>query len=104
MAGDRSGGGRQWAQRAWPFFKSRVGAGLAATYDLAGHAQGSGSHPIAGVAAAVAAIAVGAHAAGLSLLDRAESAQAAAPSYYGAAWVALGRIMLTTDWLGGCAG
>jgi endoglucanase len=104
MAEDCSGGGTQWAGRAWPFFKSKVGAGLAATYDLAGHPQGSGSHPVADVAAAGTAIAAGAHATGLSLLDRAESAQAAAPSYYGAAWVALGRIMLTTDWLGGCAG
>ncbi|HEX9314222.1 MAG TPA: hypothetical protein VN986_06805 [Actinomycetota bacterium] len=51
-----------------------------------------------------AAIAAGAQATGLSLLDRAEGAQAAAPSYYGAAWVALDRIMLTTAWLGGCAG
>jgi endo-1,4-beta-D-glucanase Y len=108
MAEDCSGGGRQWAGRAWPFFKSNVGTGaggpLAATYDLGGHAQGNGSHPVAYVAAAGAAIGAGAHAAGLSLLDRAESAQAMAPSYYGAAWVALGRIMLTTDWLGGCAG
>lgn len=108
MAEDCSSGGRQWARRAWPFFKSNLGAGagagLAATYDLAGHAQGSGSHPIADVAAAGAAIAAGANATGLSLLDRAERAQAAAPSYYGAAWVALGRIMLTTDWLGGCTG
>lgn len=104
MAEDCSRGGRKWAERAWPFFKANLGAGLAATYDLAGHAQGGGSHPIAYVGAAAAAIAAGARATGLSLLDRAESAQAAAPSYYGAAWVALGRIMLTTDWLGGCAG
>jgi endoglucanase len=94
---------RQWASRAWPFFKSRAGSGLAATYDLAGHAQGNASHPLAYVAAAGSAIAAGDAAAGRSLLDRAEAAQAAAPTYYGAAWVALGRIMLTTDWLGGCA-
>jgi endoglucanase len=102
MAEDCSSDGRQWAKRAWPFFKSRAGSGLAATYDLAGHAQGNGSHPLAFVAAAGAAIAAGDAAAGRSMLDRAESAQAAAPSYYGAAWVALGRIMLTTDWLGPC--
>jgi endoglucanase len=28
---------------------------------------------------------------------------AAAPTYYGAAWVALGRALLTTSLLGGCA-
>jgi hypothetical protein len=104
LAEDCASSGRQWARRAWPFFESNLGGGLAATYDLAGHAQGSGSHPVADVGAAGAAIAAGAHATGLSLLDRAESAQTAAPTYYGAAWVALGRIMLTTDWLGGCAG
>src|SRR4030081_3477306 len=103
MAEDCSSGDRQWARRAWPFFKSGAGGGLAATYDLAGHARGNGSHPVAYVAAAGAAIAAGDSSAGLSMLDRAERAQAASPSYYGAAWVALGRVMLTTDWLGPCA-
>jgi endoglucanase len=37
------------------------------------------------------------------LLGEAERADAAHPTYYGSAWVALGRALLTTDLLGGCA-
>jgi endoglucanase len=36
------------------------------------------------------------------LLDEAARRDAAHPTYYGAAWVALGRALLTTDLLGGC--
>lgn len=104
MAEDCSGDGKTLAGRAWPFFKSAAAGQLVAAYDLDGHAQGQASHPLAYVAAAGAATAAGDHVAALALLDRAEAAQASAPTYYGAAWVALGRIMLTTDWLGGCTG
>ena len=38
-----------------------------------------------------------------ALLARAESVDARFPTYYGAAWVALGRLELTTKLLGGCA-
>jgi Glycosyl hydrolases family 8 len=36
------------------------------------------------------------------LIDEAARLDAAHPTYYGAAWVALGRALLTTDLLGGC--
>jgi endoglucanase len=35
-------------------------------------------------------------------LARAAQVDARGPTYYGAAWVALGRVMLTTDLLGRC--
>jgi hypothetical protein len=35
----------------------------------------------------------------MQLLQQANSLDARFPSYYGAAWTALGRIMLTTSWL-----
>jgi hypothetical protein len=48
-----------------------------------------------------------AHAAGdgdaaVRLLDRAAALEADRPSYCGAAWTALARVMLDTDWLGSC--
>jgi endoglucanase len=36
------------------------------------------------------------------LLGRAGDLQEERPSYYGAAWTALARMMLDTDWLGNC--
>ena len=36
------------------------------------------------------------------LLDRAQQMDDDHPTYYGAAWVALGRVVLTTRDLGGC--
>ncbi len=59
-------------------------------------------HPVAFVGAAAAAGAAGDAAARDRLLEAAERRDAEQPTYYGAAWVALGRIMLTTDFLGSC--
>jgi endoglucanase len=36
------------------------------------------------------------------LLDRAQALNAGQPTYYGSAWVALGRVLLQTGLLGGC--
>jgi endoglucanase len=56
------------------------------------------------VAAAAAASADGNGRAAAGLLARAQAVNAAHPTYFGSAWVALGRIELTTNALGGCAG
>jgi len=45
---------------------------------------------------------VAAHISCLQRLDAAAQLEQRMPSYYGAAWVALGRIMLTTSMLGDC--
>jgi endoglucanase len=58
--------------------------------------------PLALVASAAAAGAAGRPAERDRLLDEAARLDAAHPTYYGAAWVALGRALLTTDLLGGC--
>ncbi len=55
------------------------------------------------VAAAAAASASGHEAARDELLAAAARVQASHPTYYGAAWLALGRTLLTTTALGGCA-
>jgi endoglucanase len=73
-----------------------------AVRDLAGRALEPTEHPVALVAAAATARAAGDRRAAAQLLDRAEALDERSPTYYGAAWVALGRAMLTTDLLGGC--
>ena len=54
------------------------------------------------VAAAAATAAGGDSERAAGFLDRAAQWDREHPSYYGAAWVALGRVMLTTRWLLGC--
>lgn len=74
-------------------------------YDLQGRATVDWSHPLALVAAAAAAGADGDDARERSLLTAAAALDAENPTYYGAAWVALGAGMLTPDAedpLGGC--
>jgi endoglucanase len=61
-----------------------------------------GDHPAATVGAAAAAHAAGDGKAADGLLAQAEAADRRASTYYGAAWVALGRIELSSKALGGC--
>ena len=64
---------------------------------------GADRHPLALVAAAAAAAASErVRTAAADLLDDADALDERAPSYFGAAWIALGRLWLDTDLLGGC--
>jgi endoglucanase len=63
-----------------------------------------GRHPLFAVARAAQAWAAGDRAAAGRLLDDASIQDQAAPTYYGAAWVAIGRLLLDTDLLGSCQG
>jgi endoglucanase len=95
--------GQDVAVRAWPFLAAEVDGGdLVATYTLDGQPLGSERHPLALVAAAAAAAASGDHQRAADLLDAADNLDAEAPTYFGAAWIALGRLWLDTDVLGGC--
>ena len=58
--------------------------------------------PMGLVAAAAAAGSAGHVATRDRLLDRAARRDAAHPTYYGSAWVGLGRALLTTRTLGTC--
>jgi len=93
---------RALAARAWPALRDLDP--LPAVVGLDGTPRGGGEHPAALAGAAGAAAATGDGAAAAGLLDRATALEAERPSYYGAAWVALGRVMLETDWLGRCGG
>jgi len=85
LAESCSAADRRLAARAWPALRARPG-----------------SHAAQLVGAAGAAAAAGARGARDDLLDRAAASDADHPTYYGAAWVALGRVMLTSRSLGGC--
>jgi endoglucanase len=103
MAEDPNPAGRQIAARAWPAFADEDPAKLPLEHDLSGRPTGRTLHPVALVAAAGAADAAGLTAARDGLLDAAEALDQRSPTYYGAAWVALGRMMLTTKLLGPCS-
>jgi cellulose synthase (UDP-forming) len=92
---------RRIAAHLWPLYREHPGM---ATYALNGKPVGGQSHPASYVAAAAAAKAAGDDDAAEQLLNRAQQADSSQPTYYGAAWVALGRVMLTSSALGSCPG
>jgi endoglucanase len=103
MAEDPNPAGRQIAARAWPVFEGQDPTKLPVDHQLSGRPIGNTLNPVVLVAAAGAADAAGAPAARDGLLDEAEALDTRFPTYYGAAWVALGRIMLTTKLLDACS-
>ena len=70
--------------------------------NLNGSAASNWQHPVALVAAAAAEQGAGNPDGAVERLDAAAQLEQRSPTYYGAAWVALGRIMLTTSLLGEC--
>jgi cellulose synthase (UDP-forming) len=92
---------RRVAAELWPLYRRHPGP---ATYSIDGTPIGKQTHPVSYVAAAAAARASDHEGEMHALLDRAEDANSAHPTYYGAAWVALGRVMLSSSALGGCPG
>jgi endoglucanase len=99
FAEDPDPAGRQIAARAWPVFDGQDPTKLPVEHTLSGKPVGNTLHPVVLVAAAGAADAAGQLAARDGLLDEAEAFDQRTPTYYGAAWVALGRLMLTTKLL-----
>jgi endoglucanase len=75
---------------------------IPALRNLDGSAASDWQHPVAVVAAAATQRAAGDADAAAERLDAATALQQRYPTYYGAAWVALGRIMLSTSLLGAC--
>jgi len=89
--------GRALAADAWPFLHDEAAAGaVEAVRALDGTPLVDYEHPAALVAAAASADAAGDTGAADDLLRRATELDAAAPSYYGAAMVALGSLWIGT--------
>jgi hypothetical protein len=91
--------GRRIIAPAWPVFAGRDPTKLPIAHALSGRPIGGVLNPVVLVAAAGAADAAGHPAARDGLLDSAAALDRRFPTYYGAAWVALGRMMLTTNLL-----
>jgi endoglucanase len=93
---------RSLAARWWSLLQLPDRAGASAL-SISGDVLDSAATPLPLVAAAAAAGAAGDRAGRDRLLDRAQQLDSRYPTYYGSAWVALGRALLTTRLLGGCA-
>jgi endo-1,4-beta-D-glucanase Y len=102
MAESCAAADRRAAAAAWRGLRPLTRGPLPAVLDLGATPLQRFEHPAALVGAAGAAAGAGERAAAARLLDRAARVDARAPTYYGAAWVALGRVMLTSDLLGRC--
>jgi endoglucanase len=96
-------GVRAQAARNWTVLSHTDGQGAHLTYSLSGRATSTQVNPVGLVAAAAAARAAGHARASARLLERAEATSRAHHTYYGDAWVALGRVLLDTHWLKSCA-
>jgi endoglucanase len=92
---------RLLAKRWWKLLRTRRRS-QAVTLGLNGDVMDPTPTAMSLVAAAAAAKAAGHDAATARLLRRALALQRANPTYYGAAWVALGLTMLTGDGLAAC--
>ena len=93
---------RSAVTHAWSVFKDTNPHDIVTEHQLSGAAVGTVHSPVTLVAAAGAAKASGDASAMRMLLDVAEELNTQQPTYYGAAWVALGRLLLTTDRLQSC--
>ncbi len=102
LAVDCDARGTAIAARAWPFLRAEADGTINAAYHLDGSPATNATHPLALVAAAATADAAGDDGAADELLDRASDLDRRTPTYYGAAWVAIGRLWLDTADLGGC--
>jgi endoglucanase len=95
--------GRKDVARSWPTLARTANqAPLSRTLD--GAIRNPNRVPLSAVAAAAAAQAAGQHVLSRTLLATADDLSARYPSYYGDAWTALGRLLLTTDRLATCGG
>lgn len=102
FAVDPDPAGRAAVARAWGVFRYTQPQDIVTQHQLSGAAVGTSHDAVTLVAAAGAAEAAGDAAALGTLLGEAGKLNAQHPTYYGAAWVALGRLMLTTNRLQPC--
>ncbi|MGQ0519526.1 MAG: glycosyl hydrolase family 8 [Actinomycetota bacterium] len=101
MAERCDGGGKDVAARLWPRLRRLDGGGAAIAYGLDGERQDEADHPTGLVGAAAAAWAAGDSQAAERLLTRAADLDQRVPTYYGSAWLAMGRTWLVGEPEGG---
>ena len=94
---------RSAVARAWDVFKRTRPQDIVTEHQLSGAAVGTDHNPVTLVAVAAAADAAGDRRAVAPLLQQAQQLNHQHPTYYGAAWLALGRLLLTTSLLDPCA-
>jgi endoglucanase len=93
---------RAVAADSWPLLRRSADQGARISYNLSGAAQTTEVNPLGSVAAAASASAAGDQRAATTLLAAADRQAERFHTYYGDAWVALGRILLDTPWLSHC--
>jgi endoglucanase len=102
FAEDPDPAGQRIAAKAWPAYEGQKPADIVVEHDIDGQPSGGTKHAMGLVAAAGAAQAAGKTRDAGKLLAAAEALDKRDPTYYGSAWVALGRVMLTSDALNAC--
>jgi endoglucanase len=102
FAEDPDPAGQRIAAKAWPAYEGQKPADIVVEHDIDGQPSGGTKHAMGLVAAAGAAQAAGQTREAGKLLAAAEALDKQDPTYYGSAWVALGRVMLTSDLLDAC--
>jgi endoglucanase len=100
MAGAGTDYGRGLAARIWHFFSALPPETIAPVYRLDGQPAGEGRHAAMLAAAAASGAAAGDVARAQSLMDMATAVDRAAPTYYGAAWLALAQLELARGSIG----
>lgn len=102
FAADCGAAGRAVGAAPWRSLRSTKGTGGRIVYGLNARPRSRALNPVGFVAAAAAADAAGHRTDGRRLLARADRQNAVYRTYYGSAWLALGRILLDTPWLSSC--
>jgi endoglucanase len=93
---------RRISASIWPFFAGQSTDRIGAAYTLAGAITNRDQTAVTLVGAAAAAQAAGQSGARDQLLAAAQAIDQRFPTYYGAAWIALARIELSSSALGAC--
>jgi endoglucanase len=96
-------GSRDVSAAIWPFFSDQSSTQIGFAYSLGGQLLAPQQTPVVLVGAAAAAQAAGQTADRNELLAQAQAINSRFPTYFGSAWMALGRLELETKLLGSCA-
>jgi endoglucanase len=96
--------GRPIAADLWNRIRHLDDDGAATAYTLDGRRAAAGQHPVGLVGAAAAAQAAGDETAAARLFAEAAALERQSPTYYGAAWLALGEVLLGLHGGGGASG